>query len=75
MVLLASESQTTMSASAPTEMLPFLGYMLNICAALVDVTATNYIARYVYARRAGGGAGGIKAEVATIGFDQRLRSR
>ena len=33
-------SQTTISASAPTEIEPFWGYILNIFAELVDVTAT-----------------------------------
>lgn len=34
-------SQMTISASEPTAMHPFFGYMLNILAALVDVTATK----------------------------------
>ena len=32
-----------MSASEPTAMHPFLGYMLKILAALVDVTATKRV--------------------------------
>ncbi|MNL53122.1 hypothetical protein D3C87_1763450 [compost metagenome] len=41
MVLERLGSQTTISASAPTRIAPFFGYMFRILAMLVEVTATN----------------------------------
>ncbi len=35
--------QTTTSASAPALIIPLFGYMLNICAAAVEVTLTKSI--------------------------------
>ena len=41
MVFLPLGSHTTMSASEPSAIAPLRGYILKICAALVEVTLTN----------------------------------